>query len=331
MQKHLRTDGLKLADLYAPILDDLNESQRILTDEVISDQDFISDLCRHVRQFHGKLLRPALLLLTAQACGGVRPEHRVLAAVVELVHISTLVHDDVLDESDIRRRAATVNRLWGNERAVLMGDYLYSHAFHLCSSIQSQYASRVVAQTAVTICEGEMMQVANRGNWALSEHAYYDIIARKTASLVETCCQLGAVFAEADERTIRRMAAFGNAVGIAFQIVDDLLDLTGDTAEVGKSLGRDLEEGELTLPLIHYLRAAENADRERMLNLLAGRDAARTREVVRLLRDSQSIAYAQNAAAAYIASARDSACELVPSPARDSLLVMADFVLDRRQ
>ena len=331
MQKEPPADGLKLADLYAPILDDLNESQRILADELISDQGFISDLCRHVRQFHGKLLRPALLLLTAKACGGVRPEHRVLAAVVELVHISTLVHDDVLDESDIRRRAATVNRLWGNERAVLMGDFLYSHAFHLCSSIQSQYASRVIAQTAVTVCEGEMMQVANRGNWSLSEHVYLDIIARKTASLVEACCQLGAVFADADERTIRRLAAFGNAVGIAFQIVDDLLDLTGDTAEVGKSLGRDLDEGELTLPLIHYLAACKNGDRDRMLDLISSRDGGRTRDIVALLRESDSIGYAQATAASYIGAARESLSELPHSSARDSLQIMADFVLDRRQ
>ncbi len=168
----------RLARLYAPIADELARCRRILADELLSDQGFISDLCRHVEQFHGKLLRPALLLLSASAAGGLRPEHTTLAAVVELVHIATLVHDDVLDEADIRRRAATVNRLWGNHRAVLMGDILYSHAFHLCCTldaqrlcpgVDAQFAARLVGQTAVTVCEGEMMQVANRGNYALTE------------------------------------------------------------------------------------------------------------------------------------------------------------------
>jgi octaprenyl-diphosphate synthase len=132
---------VRLAELYAPVANDLQQSQHVLADELISDQTLISDLCQHVGRFHGKLLRPALLLLTAKAAGEVQPVHHVLAAVVELVHIATLVHDDVLDEADIRRRAATVNRLWGNEQAVLMGDFLYSHAFHLCSGLDSQFGA----------------------------------------------------------------------------------------------------------------------------------------------------------------------------------------------
>ncbi len=320
-----------LAELYAPIADDLKQSQRILADELISDQTRISDLCRHVSQFHGKLLRPALLLLTGKACGELRPDHHVLAAVVELVHIATLVHDDVLDEADIRRRAATVNRLWGNERAVLMGDFLYSHAFHLCSSLDSQFASRLIGRTAITVCEGEMMQVTNRGNFELAEDEYLDIISRKTAALLEACCQLGAWSAGADRETIRRLRTFGNSLGVAFQIVDDLLDLTGDESEVGKSLGRDVYEGELTLPLIHYLRESTADQRRRLLSILRGDDRQRRREIAALLQNSDSIAYAQAAAAEHIELARATLAELPPSEARDSLSTMADFVVARRQ
>jgi octaprenyl-diphosphate synthase len=321
---------MRLAELYAPVADDLQHSQRILADELISDQALISDLCRHVGQFHGKLLRPALLLLSAKACGVVQPAHHVLAAVVELVHVATLVHDDVLDEADIRRRAATVNRLWGNEQAVLMGDFLYSHAFHLCSSLDSTFAARLIGQTAITVCEGEMMQVANRGNFELTEAEYTDIIGRKTAALVETCCHLGARYAGADEATVRRLRSFGHALGLAFQIVDDLLDLTGDECEVGKSLGRDVYQRELTLPLVHYLRTRAPAGRTRLMTLLRGDDPQRCRQIAALLRDSDSIPYAQTVAHEHIASARTALTEMPPSAARDSLAAMADFVIARR-
>jgi octaprenyl-diphosphate synthase len=322
---------IRLAELYAPVADDLQRSQHILTDELVSDQTLISDLCQHVGQFHGKLLRPALLLLAARASGRVQPAHHVLAAVVELVHVATLVHDDVLDEADIRRRAATVNRLWGNEQAVLLGDFLYSHAYHLCSSLDSQFAAHLIGQTAITACEGEMMQVASRGNFDLTEGEYLDFIGRKTAALVETCCHLGAKYAGAPTATVRSLCAFGRALGLAFQMVDDLLDLTGDESEVGKSLGRDLYEHELTLPLIHLLQTGADVPRTKLLALLRSDDPQRGRQIAALLQGSGSLAYAQRAAEKHIASARAALAGLPPSAARDSLSALADFVLARRQ
>lgn len=322
---------LRLASLYESIAGDIDESSRIFRDTLISDQPFICDLFRHVEQFHGKQLRPALLLLSAQACGGIRPEHHVLAAVVEMVHIATLVHDDVLDEADIRRRAATVNRLWGNERAVLLGDLLFSHAFHLCSGLQSQFASRVIGRVAVTLCEGEIMQNAQRENFDLSEREYFDIIGRKTASLIGVCGLLGATYAEADERMVRRMREFCEALGVAFQIVDDVLDLNGDEAETGKSLGRDIHKGKLTLPMIHFLRTAPAAKRSAALAILRGDDPQRYRQAARLLAESDSIEYANQVAYARVNAARESLAELPASDARSALDTMAEFVLSRRQ
>lgn len=322
---------VRMATLYSSIASDLDECSRVFRDELISDQGLISDLMHHVEQFHGKQLRPALLLLTARACGGVRHEHHVLAAVVEMVHIATLVHDDVLDEADIRRRAATVNRLWGNERAVLLGDLLFSHAFHLCASLQSQFASRVIGRVAITLCEGEIMQNAQRDNVDLTEDEYLDIIHRKTASLIGVCGLLGATYAGADERTARRMREFGEALGVAFQIVDDVLDLNGDEAETGKSLGRDVHKGKLTLPLIHFLRTSSPAGRSTALALLRGDDPQRYRQVARLLAESDSIEYANQTAYARVSTARAIAAELPPGDARSSLEAMAEFVLSRRQ
>ncbi|MBU0637806.1 MAG: polyprenyl synthetase family protein [Planctomycetes bacterium] len=322
---------LRLAELYSPVAADIERSARIFHDELISDQTLISDLCRHVGQFHGKMLRPALLLLTADACGAMQPEHHTLAAVVEMVHIATLVHDDVLDEADIRRRAATVNRLWGNERAVLMGDFLISHAFHLCSSLDSQYAAHLIGQTTNTVCEGEMMQVANRDNFELSEDEYLDIITRKTAVLIGTCCLLGAKYADADAELIEGMKHFGLSLGIAFQITDDLLDLTGDEAEAGKSLGRDVHKGKLTLPLIHFLRVSSSRERARLLGILRGEDPKRYRQVANLLQDSESVEYAYQTAYAHIENARAALALLPPSEARSSLTAMAEFVITRRR
>jgi octaprenyl-diphosphate synthase len=321
-----------LADLYAPIVDELGHCERVLDEELVSDQGFISDLCRHCSQFHGKLLRPALVLLSGRVCGGVTPAHHVLGAVVELVHLATLVHDDVLDEADIRRRAATVNRLWGNGRAVLMGDFIYSHAFHLCSSLESQFASRLIGQTAVTVCEGEMMQVAHRGNWDVSEDVYLDIITRKTAVLIEACCQLGAWAAKADDEAMAKLRTFGRSLGIAFQIADDLLDLTGDESEVGKSLGRDLTEGESTLPLIHHLSNLPGEQRDDLVARLSnGAVAQLVGEMPRRLRKTGSLQYARQVAEVHLEQARTALAGLPASPARDSLQAMTDFVIDRRR
>lgn len=321
---------MQLADLYGTILADIASANQIFRDELVSDQGFISDICRHIDHFHGKQLRPALLLLSAQACGGVTPEHHVLAAVVEMVHIATLVHDDVLDEADIRRRAVTVNRLWGNERAVMTGDMLFSHAYHLCSSLKSQFASRLISRTAITLCEGEMMQIANRENFSLSEAQYYDIIDRKTASLIGVCGSLGARFAGAEEGTIRRLGDFGANLGIAFQITDDLLDLNGDEVEAGKSLGRDVEKGKITLPLIHYLSSSDPHRRGLMLAALRGDDPQRRRTIARLLAESESVEYANQAADARVRAALDALSDLPPSDARGCLQAMAEFVLARR-
>lgn len=320
---------LRLAELYAPIEADLRAARQVIADELICDQAFISDLCRHVEQFHGKMLRPALLLLTAQACGGVRPAHRVLAAVVELVHIATLVHDDVLDESDIRRRAATVNRLWGNERAVLLGDFIYSHAYRLCSTLDTTFAGQLIGQTAVTVCEGEMMQVANRGNYDLTAEQYFEIVSRKTGALVEACCHLGAQYAGADEATIARLREFGMSLGIAFQIADDLLDLTGSEAEVGKSLRRDLCEGEITLAVIHLLGTLNAGERQQTVAQLTGNGPQQCRDLNRVMRQAGSLDFARETAEQYVDRARTALHELPPSPARESLLALAEFATNR--
>ena len=320
-----------LPDFYQPIAADLARAQQVFDDELRCDQPFINDLARHVGQYHGKMLRPALVLLCGRACGEVSESHHICAAVVEMVHLATLVHDDILDEADTRRRVATVNRLWGNERAVLLGDYLISHAFHLCSRLDSQHASRRIGATTNAVCEGEMMQVANRENFALTEKQYLEIIRRKTAALIGVSCELGGWCANASERIVAALHAFGERIGVAFQIVDDVLDLCGEEEVVGKSLGRDIAKGKPTLPIVHYLGSAAKAARESMLGLLRDSEiAGNAAEISRRLLYHGSVAYAQEVASGMIRGAIESLDALPASPTRSTLAAMAEFVVSRR-
>src|SRR5687767_12884171 len=198
-----------LALLNDCIGNELAAVEQLFNEELSTDLTCVNTLVRHVSRFRGKMLRPTLLLLCAKASGQVTEAHTVLATVVEMVHMATLVHDDVLDEAELRRKGATINHLKGNEAAVLLGDYLISHSFHLCSSLDSQFASRIIGRTTNQVCEGELLQIQNRNNLALDEETYFEIITRKTASLVATCCLLGARFAGATERRTSQLELFG--------------------------------------------------------------------------------------------------------------------------
>jgi len=318
-----------LAELYEPIGPALREVGAIFERALESDWPFVEQLCEHLRKLQGKMLRPGLLLLSGSASGQITHEHFTLAAVVEMVHIASLVHDDVLDEADIRRKAQTINRMTSNETAVMLGDFLTSRAFGLCTGLETQDASRIIARTASTLCEGELLQICNRGNWRLQERQYLTIIEMKTAVLTATACELGALYAGADADTVRHLYAYGRDLGIAFQIVDDVLDITGEEDETGKTLGTDLQKGKLTLPIIHYLQSQPAERRREALDLLqeAGR---RDRNTLRkMLIDSGSIDYALDRAKGYTTRALHFLENLPDSPARDSLQAVPEFVVER--
>src|SRR5216117_3646884 len=209
-----------LTECIAPHLAAVDQRFR---DELTSELPCVNALVKHVGRFRGKMLRPMLVLLSGKACGELSDAHTVLATVVEMVHMATLVHDDVLDEAELRRKGATINHLRGNEAAVLLGDYLISHSFHLCSSLDSQLASRIIARTTNQVCEGELLQIDNRNNLDLSEEIYLQIITLKTAVLTGICGALGARFAGADEKRIKQLETYGLSLGQAFQIQDDIL------------------------------------------------------------------------------------------------------------
>lgn len=295
----------------------------------------VAALCRHVERYRGKMLRPMLVFLGGLAAGDGHAHeseaHARIGAVIEMIHMATLVHDDVLDEADVRRGGDTVNRSRGNETAVILGDYLIARAFHLCSTLDTQRTALRIGEITSIVCQGELMQLHHRGDFELSEAEYFDIIERKTASLIGVACELGAEHAGANGATVRRLRDFGTKLGIAFQVQDDLLDLLGAEGVVGKSLGRDLEKGKLTLPLIHHLASVSAAERACTIEALATIHAgpAERRDVSRRLESTGSIGYARAAAAGLVAEAKGLLMALPETPAREALAALADAVIHR--
>ena len=293
------------AMIAGSVAGDLKRVEQVFDAELESDLASVNSLVRHVARFRGKMLRPTLTLLCGKAVApgkAVSDDLVKLAAVVEMVHMSTLVHDDVLDDAELRRRGATINHLKGNEAAVLLGDYLISHSYALCSGVDApapldpQWAARIVADTTNTLCEGELLQVHHRGDLDLEEKTYFEIIRRKTGALTAASCLIGARIVGGDEATGERLRRYGELVGMAFQVQDDVLDLAGNVREVGKSVGVDAEKQKLTLPLIHFLKHAPQQHRELLRSLLRGMEPDRAEKVRQLVVPSPSVDAARTTA-----------------------------------
>ena len=330
-QSLLKTEDIsrKLAAAYAPIAADLGRAERIFEAELGSRFPFVQRLVDHTADFRGKRLRPALVLLTGQACGGVTPAHPVLAAVVEMIHTATLVHDDILDDAVIRRHTSTVNAEWGNETAVLLGDYLFTHAFHLAASLETTLACRWIGRATNLVCEGEMQQVHNRGNLGLTEADYFAIIRGKTAELTAVSCRLGAHYAGAVGSVVEALEGYGRDLGVAFQIADDVLDIWGEESSTGKSLGTDLEKQKLTLPLIRLLSTAPPATSSAVRRLLAEANPENRHEVRPYLEESGALEYAWDRARHFAGQAASALDALPDSPARSTLRNLSAYVVRR--
>jgi octaprenyl-diphosphate synthase len=318
-----------MADTMRTIRPQVEAVEKLFTAELRSDLPCVDQLVTHVSRFRGKMLRPMMVFLCGQAAGRLTPQHVTIAAVVEMVHMATLVHDDVLDEAELRRRGATINHLKGNEAAVMLGDYLISHSYHLCSSLDSQAAARVIARTTNEVCEGELLQLHHRNDLDLDEETYVTIISRKTASLIAASCYLGATLAGAGEATAREFERFGQSLGIAFQIQDDLLDLVGNQESVGKTLGIDVAKRKLTLPIIHFLRTAPQEHRDLCKSLLRGNEPNQLERVRNLILPSGAIAYSRDRVRRLVERGKGCLTALPRNNAIDDLLALADTLLDR--
>ncbi|MBX3415009.1 MAG: polyprenyl synthetase family protein [Pirellulales bacterium] len=323
----------RLDAVYAPIRDDLRAAEEVLRAELRNDYPFVDELVQHGFQLGGKRLRPALVLLAGKACGELTADHHTIAAVVEMIHTATLVHDDVLDDADMRRHRPTANARWDNQASVLLGDYLFTHSFYLASTLPSTRACQLIGRATNIVCEGELRQINRRGYLALDEEEYLSIIEGKTSELCACCCQLGAFLSGADEKVQVALDRYGRYLGNSFQITDDLLDLLGEEEQTGKSLGTDLAQQKMTLPLIYLRRTLDEARRREFDAVLSsqGEPGARRAALDSWFQASDAIEYARGRADDFAGMARAELEILSPSDARQVLEQLTYFVVARRQ
>ena len=316
------SEGLGLSQL-APLLAEVGKA---FERQLASDLPPVNTLCRHVERYRGKMLRPTMVFLCGQAFGPVGERHVIVAATCEMIHMATLVHDDVLDEAEVRRKGHTVNHLRGNEVAVMLGDYLISNAFHLCSRAGDPALNLRLGEVTNTLCEGELVQLSHREDLSLDERTYFEIVRRKPAVLIGACCELGSQLSGAPADAVAALRRFGEGIGVAFQIQDDLLDLEGRQDVVGKSLGRDLEKGKLTLPVIIHLAQASGEVRERTIEAIRARDGA---ALLAELTASGSLAAARSRAVELVAAARTELRHVPAGVSRDALDAAAMAIVHR--
>jgi octaprenyl-diphosphate synthase len=316
--------------LLQPLLrDDMQAVDRVLRESLHSEVALIQQVAEYIIGGGGKRLRPALLLLTARACGYQGTHHHTLAAVVEMIHTATLLHDDVVDESSLRRGHATANAMFGNPASVLVGDFLYSRAFQLMVTVESVRVLQILSDATNVIAEGEVLQLLNSGNPDVDERGYLDVIRRKTAKLFEAAAQLGAVLGGAGPELEDALARYGMHLGTAFQLIDDVLDYSGDFAAIGKNLGDDLAEGKPTLPLIHALQAGSADDIALIRHALTNGGLAEFETVLAALRRTGALEYTRRSAEAESAQAVACLASMQDSVYRGTLLELSAFAVSR--
>jgi octaprenyl-diphosphate synthase len=320
--------GVDWAALVAP---DLMAVDALIRDRLVSSVPLINTVSAYIVSAGGKRLRPVILLLMAAALGQRGQARLELAAVVEFIHTATLLHDDVVDESALRRGRPTANASFGNAASVLVGDFLYSRAFQMMVSLGRPQVLSILSDATNVIAEGEVLQLMNMHQPDITREAYLQVIRFKTAKLFEASARLGAVVAHAPAAMEEACAAYGRSIGTAFQLVDDLLDYEGSTAELGKNVGDDLREGKPTLPLIAAMERGSPAQRERVRTAIESGDTEHLDEIIQIVHDTGALDVTRAAAQAEVAAAIHALQQLPDSPERAALLELAAQSVGRRQ
>nr|WP_315465438.1 polyprenyl synthetase family protein [uncultured Rhodoferax sp.] len=307
----------------------MREVDRVIAQRLDSGVPLVGSVSQYIISAGGKRLRPALLLLCCGALGFKGEQRYNMAAVVEFIHTATLLHDDVVDDSDLRRGAPTANAHFGNPASVLVGDFLYSRAFQMMVDAQSMRIMQVLADATNIISEGEVMQLMNMHNAALDEAGYLQVIRSKTAKLFEASARVGAILSGASEPHEEACAEFGQAMGTAFQVIDDVLDYAGDATVMGKNLGDDLREGKTTLPLIAAMQRGTESERNTIQTAIETGDLAMLDAVVSIVRKTGALDVAKASARAEAARAIEAAKRLPSNDYSDCLIHLATQLLER--
>ncbi len=317
--------------VFALIEDELKETEAAFSRYLGSDIALIPKIGEHIILSGGKRLRPALLILTCGMLGGNRKTGTLLAAVIEFIHTATLLHDDVVDEADMRRGLAAANTIWGNEASVLVGDFLFAMAFDLAVDQGSLATLKSLSTATRRLAEGEILELMKTADVTTTEDDYIKIIDGKTAILMATACETGAIIAEVKPNLQEKMKEFGFCLGIAFQMIDDILDYSSCEEDLGKTIGIDLEEGKVTLPLIHTLQQAQPEEKERIEEIITADYVSRHDFdfVHELMKRYQSLEYTSRKADSYLKKAHAILNELPESLEREALHFITDYVLNR--
>jgi octaprenyl-diphosphate synthase len=332
-QQTLSTSAMRPNKDYAGIKElvatEMTEVNQLIIRELSSDVVLINQIGNYIVTSGGKRLRPVLLLLVAKALGYRGEQHITLAAVIEFIHTATLLHDDVVDESSMRRGQDTVNELWGNSASVLVGDYLYSRSFELMVSVKKMRIMEILSRTTTAIAEGEVLQLLNCNNPATNEEKYLQVISRKTAILFSAAAQLAAVLEETPEGVENSLKEYGLRLGIAFQLIDDALDYKADPEDLGKNLGDDLAEGKPTLPLIYAIEHGSGQQAELLRRTIEEGDRDRFEEVFEIIESTRAIEYTVRRAREEAGKAIHALASLPPSEYKEALIRLAQFSVER--
>jgi octaprenyl-diphosphate synthase len=318
-----------LADVQQLVNEELQAVDRTIVKQLHSEVLLINQVGHYIIHSGGKRIRPLLLILSARAFDYDGTDHIDLAAIIEFIHTATLLHDDVVDGSNLRRGQESANSLWGNEASVLVGDFLYSRAFQMMVDVNSMRIMAIMADTTNVISEGEVMQLLNCQNPETTEADYRKVIYAKTAKLFEAAARLGAVLGRGSWAQEQAMTSYGCHLGTAFQLIDDVLDYSGSSEEIGKNIGDDLAEGKPTLPLIHAIRIGSQAQAAIMRKAIQKGGREHIEEVVSAVESSGAIAYTACAARAEAALALKALAPIPPSPHKEALQSLVEFSVDR--
>ncbi len=315
--------------IYDTVADDFSAVNDLIIKQLSSDVPLVEKIAQYIIESGGKRLRPLLVLLSSRAAGGPRGDHHKLAAVIEFLHTATLLHDDVVDTSDMRRGRSTANARWGNAPSVLVGDFLYARAFEMMVELGSLPVMQVLSRATTVIAEGEVLQLMNVKNPDVSEAQYMEVIHNKTAMLFEAASHTGALLAGAPPEQEQALKDYGKHLGLAFQLVDDALDYTGDAEAMGKNVGDDLAEGKATLPLIYAMTNSSDEQRQLIRNAIRKGGLDDLPRILEIVNGSGALEYTLGKAREQAALAKACASKLPASEHTAALELLADVAVDR--
>ena len=318
-----------LSTILSPIKSDLLAVNEVIRASLHSEVPLVNQVAGHIIQGGGKRLRPSTLLLVGGLFGPVRKEHHELAAVIEFIHTATLLHDDVVDQSTKRRNHKTANTIFGNAASVLVGDFIYSRAFQMMVKINHMKVMEVLANTTNTIAEGEVLQLLNIHNASINDEDYLKVVYYKTAKLFESAAELGAIIGGADDNDIKVLAQFGKHMGIAFQLIDDVLDLSGNPEEIGKNLGDDLAEGKPTLPLLYAMKKGSDEQKNIIRAAIENGGLTELESVLNAVKETKALEYVRELAKEEIEKGEKLIQHITSSVYKDALLALTQFVTTR--